>query len=52
MGTTQRMTPGVSGEPNWGDLNKSITHISKTVKREKELDKSNISSEDEAKVYK
>ena len=22
MGTTQRMTPGVSGEPNWGDLSK------------------------------
>lgn len=53
MGTTQRMTPGVSGEPNWGDLNKSITNISKTVEKEKELDSiKNISPKDEAKQYK
>lgn len=53
MGTTQRMTPGVSGEPNWGDLNKSITNISKTIQKEKELeDDKNISGKDEAKKYK
>lgn len=53
MGTTQRMTPGVSGEPNWGDLNKSITNISKTVEKENELENNiNITSQDEAKQYK
>lgn len=53
MGTTQRMTPGVAGEPNWGDLNKSITHISKTVEKGKELEENkNITSQDEAKQYK
>jgi hypothetical protein len=52
MGTTQRMTPGVSGEPNWGDLNKSITNISKTVKKEKELEKQDtISAEGIAKKH-
>lgn len=51
MGTTQRMTPGVSGEPNWGDLKKSITSISKTVEKEKKnID--NIPQKDEAKQYK
>tara|TARA_R110001583_G_scaffold192614_1_gene359300 strand:- start:9149 stop:9970 length:822 start_codon:yes stop_codon:yes gene_type:complete len=53
MGTTQRMTPGVSHEPNWVDLNKSITHISKTVEKEKELDEnSTITPVNEAKQYK
>ena len=53
MGTTQRMTPGVSGEPNWGDLNKSITNISKTVEKEKELDSNNnIDPNEEARQYK
>lgn len=53
MGTTQRMTPGVSGEPNWGDLNKSITNISKTVEKEKELDNNEtITPQEEAKQYK
>lgn len=53
MGTTQRMTPGVSGEPNWGDLNKSITNISKTVEKEKELDNNEtITPKEEAKQYK
>jgi len=52
MGTTQRMTPGVSGEPNWGGLNTSITNISKTVEREAELeDNENINPEDEARQY-
>ena len=53
MGTTQRMTPGVSGEPNWGDLNKSVTNISKTVEKEKQLDNNNnITPKEEAKQYK
>lgn len=53
MGTTKRMTPGVSGEPNWGDLNKSITNISNTVVKEKELDDSIITNpQDEAKLHK
>lgn len=41
MGTTQRIVPGVTGEPNWGDLSRSITHIAKTVEKEKELDAEN-----------
>lgn len=53
MGTTQRMTPGVSNEPNWGNLNKSITNISKTVEKENELENNiNIDPQDEAKQYK
>ena len=53
MGTTQRMTPGVSGEPNWGELNKSITNISKTVEKEKELEgNNNISAKEEVRQYK
>lgn len=52
MGTTQRMTPGVTGEPNWGELSKSITHISKTVEKEKELDNNeNITSQEEEKQF-
>lgn len=53
MGTSQRMRPGVSGEPNWGDLNKSITNISKTVENEKELENNKrINPQDEAHLYK
>lgn len=52
MGTTQRMTPGISGEPNWGNLNKSITNVAKTVEKEKQLDNNdNISAEDAAKQF-
>lgn len=52
MGTTQRMTPGVSGEPNWGNLSKSITNISKTVESEGKLDNNtNITSEDASRQY-
>jgi hypothetical protein len=52
MGTTQRMTPGVSGKPNWGDLNKSITHIAKTIEKEKQVnDDDNISPEDAKKQF-
>mgnify|MGYP007094537149 CR=1 FL=1 len=53
MGTTQRMTPGVPNQPQWGDLSKTITHISKTVEKEKELEKNqSISQDDAAKIYK
>lgn len=53
MGTTQRMTPGIPHEPQWGDLSKSVTYISKTVEKEKELDNNeNITPQDEAKLYK
>ncbi|MEO6282428.1 MAG: hypothetical protein ABIN80_13940 [Dyadobacter sp.] len=52
MGTTQRMTPGVSGEPNWGDLNKSITHVAKTIEKEKQVENDDtISSEDSIKHF-
>lgn len=36
MGTSQRISPGVSGEANWGSLSRSITQIAKTVEKEKE----------------
>jgi hypothetical protein len=53
MGTTQRMTPGVPNQPQWGDLSKTITHISKTVEKENELEKNQtISQDDAAKIYK
>lgn len=53
MGTTQRMTPGVPNQPQWGDLSKTITHISKTVEKEKELEKNQTISQDDAeKIYK
>jgi hypothetical protein len=38
MGTTQRISPGVPGEPNWGGLNRAITQIAKTVEKEEEGD--------------
>jgi len=38
MGTTQRINPGVTNEPNWGDLSNSITQIAKTLQQEKTLD--------------
>lgn len=34
MGTTQRISPGVPHEPNWKQLNSSITQIAKTVEKE------------------
>ena len=39
MGTTQRLTPGVTGQPNWGDLSKSITHIARSIEKEKDIEK-------------
>lgn len=38
MGTTQRINPGVTNQPNWGDLSNSITQIAKTFEQEKKLD--------------
>lgn len=38
MGTTQRIRPGVPGEPNWGNLSRSISSIAKTVEKEQEED--------------
>ena len=38
MGTTQRIIPGVTGEPNWGALNKGVTDIAKTFEKEKKLE--------------
>lgn len=53
MGTTQRIKPGLPNQPQWGDLSKTITHISKTVKEENELEKNQtISQDDAAKIYK
>jgi hypothetical protein len=41
MGTTQRINPGVTNQPNWGDLSNSITQIAKTIEQEKKLDDEN-----------
>ncbi|TCD08599.1 hypothetical protein EZ449_12225 [Pedobacter frigidisoli] len=38
MGTTQRIVPGVTGQPNWGPLNNAITRIAKTVEEENKED--------------
>lgn len=34
MGTTQRIIPGVTGEPNWPNISKGVTSIAKTVQKE------------------
>jgi hypothetical protein len=34
MGTTQRIVPGVTGEPNWGNLSRGITAVAGTVEKE------------------
>lgn len=41
MGTTQRIVPGVTNKPNWGDLSRSITSIAKTVEKESQLEEEN-----------
>lgn len=61
MGTTQRIGTGVKNEPNWGDLNTSITSIAKAVdqiindekeiKKREEIEKKNKEKEiDEKKI--
>lgn len=37
MGTTQRIIPGVSGEPNWGNLNNAVTSIANAVAAEQQI---------------
>jgi len=37
MGTTQRIIPGVTGEPNWSNLNHAITSLAKNVEKEQSL---------------
>lgn len=46
MGTTQRINPGVTNQPNWGDLSNSITQIAKTVEEEKKLEDKENKKED------
>ena len=54
MGTTQRISPGVKNQPNWKELNSSVTNIAKTVEKESELEKSKEQKQPEvaAKEYK
>jgi len=53
MGTTQRIVPGVSGEPNWGDLNRAITNIAKAVEQQKKShDNQNLNPDQVAKATK
>lgn len=40
MGTTQRINPGVTNQPNWQGLNVSATNIAKTVEIEKQNEES------------
>src|SRR6476659_702349 len=37
MGTTQRIIPGVTGEPNWPNLSNSITALANTIDKETEI---------------
>jgi len=39
MGTTQRIIPGVTGEPNWGNLNIAVTSFANAVEKEQEIEK-------------
>lgn len=41
MGTTQRINPGVTSQPNWRGLNVSATNIAKTVEQEKKDEENN-----------
>jgi hypothetical protein len=56
MGTTQRIVPGVTREPNWGALSRSITGVAKTVEKEveteEEVDKTPEEIKKEEKQYK
>lgn len=49
MGTTQRISPGVTNKPNWGSLNAAVTKIAKTVEKEAEMDKEDKNSPEEEK---
>lgn len=52
MGTTQRISPGVPGQPNWGDLNKSVTNVAKTVSQEHIDGNDENTADQDAKDYK
>lgn len=45
MGTTQRIVPGVTGEPNWASLNGAITDLANTVKQDQEQDKTDSNNQ-------
>lgn len=53
MGTTQRINPGVTGQPNWKGLNGAATNVAKTVEIEIEDDKyiDNKTPEQKAREY-
>jgi len=51
MGTTQRIKPGVPGQPNWKDLSRAITHIAKTVEKENSDEENEKTQEQLAKEY-
>jgi len=55
MGTTQRINPGVTGQPNWRGLNVSATNVAKTVEIEKQneddKDDDNKTPEQKAREY-
>lgn len=49
MGTTQRISPGVTNQPNWKSLNSSVTNVAKTVEKETEIEQEeNNNSEDKS----
>jgi len=48
MGTTQRIHPGVSGEPNWGQLSRSISAIGANLKLELDVRQVLDNAEDDA----
>lgn len=52
MGTTQRINPGVTKQPNWGDLSNSITQIAKTIEQEKKMDAEEAEEDDNHKAEK
>jgi hypothetical protein len=36
MGTTQRIIPGVTGEPNWGEVSRGVTSVAGTISKEEQ----------------
>ncbi|MBB6609687.1 hypothetical protein H7F15_01430 [Pontibacter sp. Tf4] len=39
MGTTQRIVPGVTGEPNWGNISRGVTSVAGTIQKEQTEEK-------------
>jgi hypothetical protein len=50
MGTTQRIVPGVTGEPNWDNLSSSLTSLANTVEKEQEIEKEIVKAEISEKI--